>query len=201
MIESFDWKLALAIAASVLTVVAYIPYIRDVFKNKTRPHLYTWIIWAITLGTATLALLEGGGKFGSLALIVGTGLALFVCALSLKYGTKNIKMGDSITLFFALLAIIVWWQLNNPLLAVLMISAIDGLGYIPTYRKSYSEPWSETSSFWLMMTIVALLTIGANEEYNLLTTTYLVVLVIGNIGLYLLLLHRRKIIEKPKTHL
>jgi hypothetical protein len=197
MLEILDIKLIIALIASALTVIGYIPYLRDVFKKKTQPHLYTWLIWAITQGTATVALIYGGGKFGSLALIVGTLLVVFICALSFKYGTKNITRGDTVTLIIALLAIFVWWQLDNPLLAVLMVSAIDGFGYLPTFRKSYEEPWSETISFWLIMTVVTILTLIANDQYNLLTTTYLTVLAVANISLYVMIFYRRKNVPKP----
>ena len=84
-----DWKLILAIFTVILVVIGYIPYFKDIFANKTKPHLYTWLIWLITQGTATVALIYGGGKFGSLGLIVGTVLVLVICGLSFRYGTKN----------------------------------------------------------------------------------------------------------------
>jgi len=197
MLENLDWRLVLALFATALTIFGYIPYFKDIFAKKTKPHLFTWLIWAITQGTATVALLHGGGKFGSLSLIMGTILVLIIFGLSFKYGTRNITRSDKVTLAVALLAIVVWWQLDSPLIAVLMVSAIDGMGYIPTLRKSYTEPHSETVSFWVIMTIVTILTIIANAEYNLLTVTYLTVLAIGNITVASICLARRKIVRKP----
>jgi hypothetical protein len=84
-------------------------------------------------------------------------------------------------LALALIAIIIWWQLKQPLITVFMVSAIDGLGYIPTIRKSFKDPWSETLSFWLIMAIVDCLAIASNGEYNLLTVFYLSVLGVANI--------------------
>ena len=197
MPDSIDFKLVIAIIATLLTIGAYFPYLRDVFQKKTKPHLYTWLIWAITQGTATVALLHGGGKFGAISLIVGTVLVVVVLLLSFKYGTKNITKSDTFVLIAALLAIVVWWQLNNPFIAVLMISAIDGLGYIPTLRKSFAQPWSETLSFWGVMAIVMALTIIANAEYNALTVTYLATLAIANTAVFTLCFFRRKVIQKP----
>ena len=162
--------------------------------GKTKPHLYTWLIWAITQGTATAALIYGGGKFGSISLIIGTVLVLVIFIFTFKYGTKNITKSDTITLIVALLAVVVWWQLENPLLTVLLVSAIDGIGYIPTFRKSYKEPYSETISFWILMAIAAILSILANSEYNLLTVTYLAVLAVANIIVASICLIRRKTI-------
>ncbi len=199
MLETLDFKLVIAIVASIITITAYFPYLKDIFERKTQPHLYTWLIWAITQGTATAILLYGGGKFGSLSFIVGTILVLVIFGLSFKYGTKNIKKVDTITLGIAILAIVVWWQLDNPLLSIIMISSIDAFGYIPTFRKSYEEPWSETLSFWFIMAIVNLLIMVSNAEYNLLTMTYVTMLLIANSSLFTLLVVRRKLIKKPEV--
>lgn len=198
--ENLDWKLVLGILAGILTVIGYVPYFKDIFAGRTKPHLYTWLIWAVTQGTATAALLYGGGKFGSIVLIVGLILVLAVLGFSFKHGTKNITRGDTITLLVALSATVVWWQLNNPLLSVIMVSAIDGLGYIPTFRKTYKEPYSETISFWVIMAVVAVLGIIANAEYNLLTVTYLSVLAVANTAVVLLSFLRRKGIQRPATY-
>lgn len=192
-----DIKLFFGIAAAVITVIAYYPYIKDIFQKKTKPHAYTWLIWGITQGTAAAILLYGGGSFGAISMIAGTLLVLFVSLLSFKYGTKNITISDTFVLITALLAIIVWWQLNNPLLAVLMVSIIDGLGYIPTYRKSFIEPWSETLSFWVAMIVVNLLILLSLSEYNFLTITYVATLAVGNTIVLILCIARRKIISKP----
>lgn len=193
-----NFKLIIAIVASILTVVGFVPYLKDIFARKTKPHLYTWLIWSITQITATIALLYGGGKFGSISLIVGTILVLSTLLLSFKYGTKNITKSDKIILALALLAIIVWWQLESPLLALFMVSAIDGIGYIPTIRKSFVDPWSETISFWAMMALVDLLAIASNDQYNLLTTTYITTIFVANIIIVSICFFRRQIIQKRK---
>jgi len=192
-----DIKLFFGVTAAIITVVAYYPYIRDIFQRKTKPHAYTWLIWGITLGTAAAILLYGGGNFGAISMMAGTLLVLFVFLLSFKYGTKNITRGDTVVLILALLAIIIWWQLDNPLLAVLMVSAIDGLGYIPTYRKSFIEPWSETLSFWAAMVVVNILILLSLSEYNFLTVTYVTTLAVGNTIVLILCIVRRKIVPKP----
>jgi hypothetical protein len=56
-----DIKSIFSALASVIIVIAYYPYIRDIFLKKTKPHIYTWLIWAITTGTATMGLWQGGG--------------------------------------------------------------------------------------------------------------------------------------------
>ena len=190
-------KPILGILAVVLGVVGYTPYFIDIFKHKTKPHLYTWLIWSITQGTAAYGVWSGGGKFGALGWILGAILVIVIFFLSFKFGTKNITKGDTLILAVAFCAVVVWWITNNLLIAVIMVSAIDGLGYIPTFRKTYAEPWTETPFFWLTMAIIAVLTIAANAEYNVLTLLYPSVLLVSNIIVYLITIYRRRIVAQP----
>jgi len=196
MPQNIDIKLVLSIAASVVTVIAYYPYIKDIFLRKTKPHIYTWLIWFITTGTATAGLWLGGGGNGIISISVVLLLVLFIVILSVKYGTKDITKGDTVILILALSSIIVWWQLDNPVLAVIMVAAIDGLGYIPTYRKSWNSPCEETFSFWVAMVAIYTLMLLSIAEYNLLTVPYVATALICNIILINILFFRRRLVTQ-----
>ena len=190
-------KLMFAILATVVIVGgAFLPYIRDIFRGKTKPHAYTWSVWTITQGTAAAGLIKGKGGWGTLALIIGTVFCLLIFLLSLKYGTRNITKGDTVVLAAALLAIVVWWQLESPLLAIFMVSVIDVLGYMPSFRKTFEEPWTETAISWAVFSLANILIIFALSEYNLLTLTYLVAITFANFTLLAICLIRRRVIPK-----
>lgn len=187
-----DPKLILGILSSISVIVAFFFYFKEIFEQKTKPHIYTWIIWTITQGTATMAAIYGGSKFGSLGLIMMTILVASIAVLCITYGTKNITRSDTLILILALLAIVVWWKLDNPLLAVIMVSIIDGAGYIPTFRKTYEQPESESLSFWIAIQAANILAILAAHEYNLLTMTYIVMLTVLDAVMIGLVLRGRK---------
>ena len=192
-----DAKIFFALIATIIEVVAYFPYLKDIFSLKTKPHAYTWLIWIITSGTAAIGVLYGGGRWGALGVIVGMFLISIVFLFSLKYGTKNITIGDTMILIAALCAIFVWWQLEQPLLAVTMVSIIDIFGYIPTFRKSYQDPWSETLIFWIAFVLSGIFAIMALSEYNILTTTYLIAVTFANASLVLFIFFRRRFVVSP----
>ena len=52
---------------------------------------------------------------GGLELVIGTIFVFIVFLFSLKYGTKNITKSDTAVLITAFLAVLVWWQLHQPL--------------------------------------------------------------------------------------
>ncbi|MBI4117778.1 MAG: hypothetical protein HY453_01715 [Parcubacteria group bacterium] len=161
----------------------------------TKPHAYTWLIWSITQGTATIALWYGGGGWGSLSLIFSTLLVMGVFFFSLRKGSRDITFFDTILLGIALLAILVWWQLKNPVLAVIMVSGIDLVGYIPSYRKSFYDPDSETLSSWFGFTVANMFSIAALNEYNFLTLSYIVAISMANLVMIGICLLRRGAIK------
>lgn len=190
-------KTVFTIIATAIGIYAFFPYLIDTLTLKTKPHAYTWLIWAITQGTAVVGIWYGGGSWGGLNLTVGVIFVIGIFLFSLKYGTKNITRSDTIILIAALLAILVWWQLDQPLLSIIMISIIDVTGYIPSFRKSYIEPWSETLSSWLLFTFSNVFAVLALSEYNALTLTYIISISLANIALFLLCLFRRRLVPKP----
>ena len=189
------FKIIFAILALIISLTAFYPYIRDIFLGRTKPHVYTWLIWTITQSTAVFALWYGGGGWGSVELTTGTFFVFIIFLFSLKRGTKNITKSDTVILFIAVLSILIWWKLNNPILAVIMVSLIDAFGYIPSYRKCWSDPWSETLSTWGLFAVGNIFAILALNEYNILTLSYLITIIICNVILIIISLLRRKILK------
>jgi hypothetical protein len=195
-----ELKFFFALIGVIAGTGASLFYIVDVLRGKTRPHLFTWIIWSIAVGTVAAGVWYGGGGFGVLGPIAGFLTTLCVAVLSLKYGTKNITIHDTIALCTALGAILVWWQLQQPLLAVLMVTVIDLLGYIPTFRKSFHEPWSENVFIWSLWIFSTACYIASLAAYNPLTLAYpLITGIIANVFLILMLATRRRTIPRPSV--
>ncbi len=196
-LHNSNWKLFLAIIAALFDFAAFMPYFLDIFRRRTHPHIYTWLTWTLTQGTAALALLFGGGGFGGVELVAATVLVFVIFLLSFRYGTKNITKGDTALLVVTLVAIVVWWQAHQPLLAVILVSAIDALGYIPTWRKTYAEPWSETLWSWVFFAIACILAILALNQFNAITMTYLITVTLANSVVVAICLYRRPGIARP----
>ncbi len=158
--------------------------------------MFTWLIWGITQGVATVGLWVGGGGIGAVALTLGTILILVVFIMSLFEGNKDVTRSDVVVLIIAFSAIGIWWFLDNPLIAILLVSAIDVLGYIPTFRKSYHHPWAETVSSWSLFVLTDIFAIIALHSYNFLTLSYLISISVINIVLVVFLLVRRQMIRE-----
>ncbi len=192
-----DIKTILAIVAAVIGLAPLPFYIRSIFWGSTRPHAYTWLVWTITQGTAVFGLWYGGGGIALLSMSIGVFTIFGIFIISLFRGTKNIKTFDTVTLVAALGAVFVWWQLDQPVLSILMVCLIDALGYMPTLRKSFEDPWSETIALWAICTGSNFIAMFALREYNFLTLGYLSTISALNLLLVCVCLLRRQAIPRP----
>lgn len=186
-------KTIVTVFITLLTIYCFLPYIKDIVKGKTKPHIYTWIIFTITSAIAFVSNVYGGGVYGSIPLGIVILFNIAIVFLSLKHGTKNIDKKDRVLMSLALLSIIVWYVFNNPFVSVLMATIVDALGYVPTFRKTWSNPENETASFWFMIGLSQFLTIFTNSSYNFYTCFYLIIVCIFSWSVFLICRFRKSI--------
>ncbi len=191
------FKLLAGVAALLSGSISYVPYFSAIFKKETKPHPYTWLVWAITTGTAAFGVYWSGGGYAAFVLFCWTGLTFLTFLLSLRYGTKNITRFDAVCLFLAFLGIVLWWLYQNPFLGILMATVVDAIGYLPTYRKSFAEPWSESVLSWSIFVATTIFTLLALSIYTPTTVMYSAMSLVANLLIVLLCLLRRRSIPKP----
>lgn len=196
-----DIHILFSVISICVGLIAIFPYIIQTFRKTTEPHPYTWLIWTITQGIATAGLYTGdGGIYATANMAISTTLAftIFVIA-SLRGGLRNITHFDTIILVCACCAIVVWLLLDEPLISVGLATVIDLIGYIPTYRKTYHNPWGEYIATWIGFNLSYVFAIAALYAFNWLTLTYLVSIFAANLVLILLCLIRRRTVHKTNT--
>lgn len=184
--------------AVVLTFIAYIPYYRDLIQGKTRPHIYSWSLWGL-LTILLVALQIKGGAGAATWITAAAGLlCVGVVILSLKNGKRDITTSDTIVAVLALLAIIFWLIIEQPLISMILVILADLLAFIPTIRKSYNHPYSETLSLYVTNALRFILALFAVEQYNFLSTSWIVAWIAGNALLSILLIVRRRQLNSAK---
>jgi len=188
-------KIIFAIISSVVGVVCFFPYIRDTLKGKTKPHSYTWFIWALLQTIAAAAMWSGGAGFAIAACITGAVLCCVVFLLSLKFGTKNITRFDTVCLVSALAALVCYIFFHNPLLSIIFATITDAIGFAPTFRKAYKEPNTETASTHLLSGVSDLFAILAILNFNPTTSLYLFAVMVMDAGCGILILIRSRLVN------
>lgn len=193
-------KNIIGIVAIALTFIAYIPYLRDLIKRRTQPHVFTWLVWAtvamISFGLQIQAS-AGMGAYVTLAASIVC-LAVFLIGLFQKTAKRNIKKVDIVFLIAAFLALIMWLVAKQPVVSVLMLCLVDSLGFLPTIRKSWGKPYSETLATFAINMIRFILSIIALSEYNFVSTFYPAYSVLANILFCSMLVIRRRQVGQRK---
>lgn len=116
---------------------------------------------------------------------------LTVFVLALKKGTREFDALDWITLLFATLAIVLWIMTNRPVIAAILVSIGDAIGFIPTYRKGYAKPYGEHLGPYVFGTIASICAVLAITQYSLTTWLYPFTLILTNGAFAATLLVRR----------
>lgn len=191
-----ELKFLWVIISLFLTIVVFIPYLIDIFKKKTKPHMYSWLVWGILQVIGPISMFKGGAGWGALPLAVGGFFCLTIFGLSFKYGTKNIKKFDLYCLIASLFAIAVYLLVEDPLYSIILVTIIDLVAFLPTFRKGFEEPFSETLATWLISAIANLFIIFSLQYYSVTTLLYTSSLVITNSIICTILITRRKILRK-----
>ncbi len=169
-----DWKIIVGVIASVLALGSSFVYVRDIFRGNTKPHLYTWLIWAIVTVLAFLGQLATGGGPGSWATGVSALVTISVLVLCywFGYGTKDITNFDKVCLVLALIAILPWLLVDSILWSVILASLIDVIGFFPTMRKTWHAPKSESLGSMYLDSAKHGLSIVSLNAYSLTTWLY-----------------------------
>lgn len=159
--------------AIALTFIAFIPYIRSILKDEIKPHVFSWVIWASVTFIVFFAQLSDGGGAGAWPIGISGLITLYVAVLA--YSKKsNLMITKKDWLFFsvAMTALPFWYFTSNPLWAVAILTTVDLIGFAPTFRKSYHQPYEEQLLFFVLMASRNLISIVALENYSLTTILF-----------------------------
>lgn len=187
-------QLSLSMVAMLVSLFAFAQYAQSILKGRTLAHPLSWTIWGISTCVIFAAQISGGAGYGAWAIGVSGLAALSIALLSIKgRGSVSVHRLDIACLVAALVSLPIWYITNDPLWAVVLITFVDSLGFIPTLRKAYQLPYSEPITFHLLMGLRGVLVIAALEHYSVTTLLFpLTVSVFCGLLISLLLMQRRK---------
>lgn len=166
-------KILLSNLAMVLTFLAFVPYILQIFKGKVRPHVISWLIWGISTTVIFIAQLLDDAGVGAWPIGVSAALTLSVALLAfLHRADTKIDSKDMLTFSVSLMAIPLWYLTAESLYAVIILTLVDLSGFIPTVRKINRDPYSESVIFFALFAVRNLLVLLALEHYSVVTILF-----------------------------
>ncbi len=178
-----------------MALLGNIPYIRDAINKRVKPHPYTWLVWTIVSGITLFGQIAKGAGIGALPTAVAEAFTVFIFIYSLRYGFKNIQRTDNYFLAAALMGLIPWILTKDPTLSVVIAVLIDLVAFIPTIRKTWQKPSSETPALYSANVLRHVLTLLSLGSYNIATTLHSIAMISTNSVMTLIILLKKQ----PKT--
>lgn len=181
----------LGIASIALSAIGYSSYILSVLKKHTKPHVFSWGVWALIMSVVFFAQFSQGAGAGAWVTGFSAAMCCVITVLSLWRGEKHITRSDWAAFLGALLTIPLWYITKNPLWAVVLATLVDALAYFPTFRKSWYKPREEHFFTYCMDAVKWIFALCALQNYSLVTLLYPCFLLIANTTLVSMIVWRR----------
>lgn len=183
---------ALGALAVCIGFISYIPYFRDMFAGRTKPHVFSWVIWALLGGIVAGIQLQGGAGPGAWASLASALLAGTVALYALRYKDTTVTLLDWIYFLGAGISLTLWLVVNNPVLAIIFVVLTDAFAFASTFRKSWGAPYDETLSVYYLSALKFTISIFALSEVSFVTIFDPLYLVVANVSFTVFTIWRRK---------
>lgn len=197
------------IVAAALNLAAYVPYVRDILRKKTKPQRVTWLVFTVLAGISFASQLVLGAR-ASLWLIGAQLLSVVVVfTLSIPWGVGGFKRLDVMSLLGAGVGLACWYLFHQAAFALYGGIVVGSIGLVPTIHKAVKQPETETTVTWVLGTIAGfagVLAAGFGAPFTVLIFPIFVMLNNGVVAVPLLVLKSEKnrgfllrLIAKPES--
>ncbi len=188
------YKDFLSLVAIALTFMAFFPYISSIRRGVTKPHVFSWIIWGATTFIVFLAQLSDKGGVGAWPIGFSGIISIYVAVLAYKkQSDSSITRTDLILFIFAMTSLPLWYLTSDPFWAVVILTLIDLVGFGPTFRKSYQNPFEEQLKFFVLMALRNVISIMALENISPTTLIFPGTMAVVCLIFIVMVIYRRRI--------
>lgn len=185
----------LVILSILISLGGSFAYIRDTLAGRTKPNRVSWLMWSLAPLIGTGAALSAQADWW---VTIRTFLAGFLPLLVFIASFINSKSYWKLTLFdiacgaCSVLALIVWLLINSPELAILLAVIGDGFAILPTIKKAWKFPETETGLAYIGGFISTILIFPSVPVWNIENSAFQIYLLVANL-LLLLAVYRKRL--------
>ena len=185
-------KETIALIATIIAIIGNVPYLIDIIKKRIQPHPYTWLVWTMVSAITFFGQVVKGAGIGAIPTGAAEIFTVVIFIFSLQYGFKNIVRTDTYFLILCLLGLIPWIMTKDPTVSVIIAVSIDLMAFVPTIRKTWKHPETETPVLYSMNVVRHILTLFSLQAYNIATTLHSIAMIVTNTIMTTLIVRPRK---------
>lgn len=195
----------LVFVAAIAMLLAALLYIRSMFRGGAKPNRVTWLMWSVAPFIATAAAISSGVGWAVLPVFMSGFLPFLIFGASFfaKDAFWRLSKFDYFLGIISALALILWYLTNDANIAILFAIGSDGFAAIPTLRKAWTYP--ETESVWPYAVGIfnAATTFGVAQIWSFSEIAFPTYLIATNALLVMFVFNKKVIPQKqePEQHL
>ena len=190
-----DVKTIFSTLSVLIGLAVFADYFHALWKREVKPHVYSWLTWAV-LGSLGYVLSDaGGGGEGAWVFALQAIGCFAVAGVAVVRGEKNVTRADKVAFAAAMTAMAFYAFTRNAVASVTLGVAIDTFGFFPTFRKSYAKPDDESALTFFLSMLSYLCSIFALSTFSYVTLFYPLTLVFTNGAFVAFLLVRRRAVR------
>lgn len=195
MLRGLSFVHWLVIVSALFSIGGSAAYVRDTLAGRTKPNRVSYFLWALAPLIGTAAALSAHADVWVTVRIFLAGfmpLLIFLASFINPQSYWKLSVFDFLCGACSLLAFIVWAVIDSPRLAILLAAIGDGFACLPTLRKAWNYPETETGLAYIASFFAALLIIPSIPKWNIENSAFQVYLLIAN-TLLLFAVYRKRL--------
>lgn len=180
----------------IFYIIGYYSYFKGMFVGQTRPNLVSWFLWMLAPFIGVFFQLKAGAGLSALPVFMAGFGPLLVLLVSFwkKNGYWQITSFDIICGSFSFLALIFYTITHDLAISILFAILSDAIAFIPTFKKSWTNPESESGLLYLSSAFINVIGLLVIHDWSFTIYSFGVYLVVFNIA-ESILLYRKKIFK------
>ncbi len=171
-----------AIIGAIIGLLGCVGYAWDTVRGKTKPNRVGWSLWALAPLVAFAAELSQGVKLQSLTTFsAGFGpLLVLVASFADRKAYWRISTFDWYCAGLSVLSLALWWITGKGDLAIFFAICADLVACLPTIRKGFTNPETESPGAFIAGFIGVIITMLTIQEWTFANYAFPIYLLIAN---------------------
>jgi len=184
----------LVILSAGISIAGASAYVRDTLNGRTKPNRITWSMWALAPLIGTAAALSAHADMWATTRVFLAGflpLIVFITSFVNPQSYWKLTVFDIACGVCSLLALAIWGFADSPRLAILLAATGDGFASLPTIRKAWKHPETETGLTFIFSLIAVLLVLPSIPVWNIENAAFQIYLLVVAIILIFAIYRKR----------
>jgi len=185
-------ELIFSIISTIIYLIGVIPYWKDVLKWRTTPHPFSFGVWAVANFFNSYVLLINEQYYALVPSLFMSCIALMSLVVGIfRFDKIRINWFDWLCLILSISLFILYFASENILLTIIFSIFIDLVAFLPTFKKWWMQPWTESILMYSLAGVNQIFTLLSMVQANSDSQLFWIYIFISNTFYFLMVFFRR----------